>query len=76
MESWMISDEKPRRHPNISEKHALRVAELARHVKAAGRKAQKRTEPNDRKDDPAFAKKLRRIRPTDLDRLLRDDEVE
>jgi hypothetical protein len=72
----MASDERPRRHPNVSEKHALRVAGLARHVKAAGRKAQKRTEPNDRKHSPEFAKKLRRLPPTELDRLLRDDEAD
>jgi hypothetical protein len=72
----MVTDRKPRRHPNRAQKHALKVAELARHVRAVGRKAQKRTEPNDRKDDPAFKKKLRSIQPEQLDRLLRDDEEE
>jgi hypothetical protein len=45
----MDKNEKQKRHLNQSERYALRVAELARHVKAVDRKAQKDTEPNDRR---------------------------
>ena len=72
----MSAEERPRRHPNLSEKQALRAAQLTRHVRAASRKAQKRAEPNDRKDDPELAKKVKRIRPEGSDRLLRDGEFE
>ena len=72
----MATDGDSRRHPNRAEKHALKVAELADHVRAVGRKAQKRSEPNDRRADPDFKKKLRGIPPENLDRLLRDDEEE
>ena len=65
-----------RRHPNRAEKHALRVAQFADHVQAVGRRAQKGAEPNDRRADPTFKKKLRSIQPEALDRLLRDDEEE
>jgi len=65
---------KPRRHPNGAEKRALKTAELARFVREAGRKAQKNTEPNDRRYDNAFQRKLRQIPAEELDRLLRDDE--
>jgi hypothetical protein len=71
-----MADGRSRRHPNRAEKRALRVAELALQVRAVGRKAQKRVEPNDRKADPALKNKLRSIPPEHLDRLLRDDEEE
>jgi hypothetical protein len=66
--------DKPRRHPNRAEKRALKVAELARHLKATGRKAQKNIEPNDRRDDPEYARKLKRISAIEVDKLMRDDE--
>jgi len=65
---------KPRQHPNRAEKRALKTAELARFVRQAGRKAQKNTEPNDRRYDHALQRKLRQIPAEELDRLLRDDE--
>jgi hypothetical protein len=68
-------DDKPRRHPNRTEKRALKAAEVARFVHAVGRPAQKNTEPNDRRGvDLALQRKLRRVPPVELDRLLRDDE--
>lgn len=71
----MATDDKPRRYPNRAEKRALRAAELANFVHATGRQAQKGVEPNDRgRVDLALQKKLRRVPPVELDRLLRDDE--
>lgn len=72
----MSSDERQRRRPNQSEKHGLRVAEVAHYMKAAGRKAQKGEEPNDRRYDHSFQKKLRTVSPVELDRLIRDDEAD
>ena len=71
----MPTDDKPRRHPNRAEKRALKAAELAKFMHAVGRPAQKGVEPNDRrKVDLSLQKKLRRVPPVELDRLLRDDE--
>ncbi len=69
------SDEKPkRRHFNRSQKRALKVAAVADFAKAYARKAQKRTEPNDRRYSWELEQKLKRTRPEELDRLLHDDE--
>jgi hypothetical protein len=69
------TDDKPRRHLNRAEKRALKAAELAKFVHAVGRPAQKGVEPNDRRGvDLSLQKKLRRVPPIELDRLLRDDE--
>jgi hypothetical protein len=38
------------------------------------RKAQKRTEPNDRSYDRDVAQSIKRMDPATLDRVLRDDE--
>ena len=74
--SQMSKDDPPgRRHPNVAQRRALKAAELAMFVQAAGRPAQKRTEPNDRRRvDLALQRKLRRVPPVELDRLLRHDE--
>jgi hypothetical protein len=65
--------DKPRRHPNRNEKQALRVAEIAAHMKTVGRKAQKGG-GNDRHADKELDRKLRRMSPGELDRLMREDE--
>ena len=71
----MAPEDNPRRHPNRAEKRALKAAELAKFVHAAGRQAQKGVEPNDRRGvDLALQRKFRRIPPMELDSLLRDDE--
>jgi hypothetical protein len=65
----------PTKPVNAVRKRALRASELAVFVKAAGRKAHKGVEPNDRhRADPEFAKRLRRMPPEEFDRLLYDDE--
>jgi len=69
------SEEKPkRRRLNLEQRRALGTACVALFARAWGRKAQKGCEPNDRHYSIAFQRKLRRMRPEDLDRLLRDDE--
>ena len=69
------SDEKPkRRHLNLAEKRALSSADAATFAKSYARKAQKRREPNDRGYSRELERKLKRLRPEDLDRLLREDE--
>lgn len=71
------SDEKPkRRHLNLAETRALRAGTVANFAKAYARKAQKRREPNDRRYSRELEEELKRMRPEDLDRLLRDDEDE
>jgi hypothetical protein len=70
-----VTADKPRRYPNRAEKRALKSAELAEFMRAVGRPAQKGVEPNDRRGvDRRLQKKLRRIPPDEVDRLLRDDE--
>jgi hypothetical protein len=76
MEAALAIREKPRRRLNRAEKRALKTAELAKHVQQVSRKAPKHGEPNDRSHDPEFDKKLRRVPPVEMDRLLRDDEEE
>ncbi len=70
----MPKQESSRRRLNAAQRRSLKSAEIAQFMKAAGRKAQKGVEPNDRAYDPTFAKGLRRMSPEKLDRLTREDE--
>ena len=63
-----------RRHFNSDQKRALRVATLHDFVRGYGRKAQKRIEPNDRGYSRDVEQRVKRMKPAELDRLLRDDE--
>ena len=63
-------DQPKRRRLNADQRRALQSAELQVFVQQYGRKAQKNTEPNDRKVEQA----IRQMKPDELDRLLRDDE--
>lgn len=63
-----------RRRPNADQKRALKVAGLHVFARQYGRKAQKRSEPNDRRHDREVESAIRRMNPATLDRLLRDDE--
>ncbi|HJT11390.1 MAG TPA: hypothetical protein VJ790_02160 [Dongiaceae bacterium] len=63
-----------RRRPNADQKRALKAAGLRVFVRQYGRKAQKRTEPNDRRYDADVERVVKRMDPATLDRLLRDDE--
>lgn len=64
------TEENPNRNPSL--KRQFKAAKIARFVKAAGRKAQKGKEPNDRAYDHEYAKKIRRMSPEEFDSLLRD----
>jgi hypothetical protein len=63
-----------KRRLNAAEKRALRAAEVRVFAKQYARKAPKRGEPNDRRHEAETEKKIRRMRPEMLDRLLREDE--
>jgi len=70
-----VAEPKPkRRHPNAAEKRALQAGATHRFVRQYGRKAQKGKEPNDRKYDRKVELTLKRMKPEQLDELLRDDE--
>jgi hypothetical protein len=50
---------------------------LSLFVRQCGRKAQKGTEPNDRRFDQETAERIKRhLKPAALDALLRDDEAD
>jgi hypothetical protein len=65
---------KPRRRLNADQRKALKAARLAIYLREVGRKAQRRMEPNDRRDTYGLGEKIRSISPEEMDRLLRDDE--
>jgi len=53
----------------------LRAAEVAKFAKAYARKAQRNgQDPNDRRYSHELEQKLTRLKPEELDRLLREDE--
>jgi hypothetical protein len=64
-----------RRRLNTSEKLALVAASVRRFVNQYGRKAQKGFEPNDRRYDRKVERAVKRMKPDQLDKLLRDDEA-
>jgi hypothetical protein len=64
----------PKRRPNRDERRALQGAELASFVTQYGRRAQRGVEPNDRRFDQDTVRRVRRMNPSELDRLMRDDE--
>lgn len=74
--SYIMSNAEKTPERNSSEKRRRKAAKVACFVKAAGRKAQKGKEPNDRSYDHEYAKKIRRMKPEEFDRLLRDESEE
>lgn len=67
---------KPKRRKNAAEKRALRAEQLRLFAKQVGRKAQKNTEPNDRKHDREVERTVKKMDPAEFDRLLRDGDDE
>jgi hypothetical protein len=63
-----------RKRLNATERRAFAVGAVRRFVDQYGRKAQKGIEPNDRAYDRNVEKTVKRMRPEQLDELLRDDE--
>jgi hypothetical protein len=68
------SDIPKRRRLNADQKRALKAATVRIFVQKYGRKAQRGIEPNDRRYDREVEQSLRRMKPDELDSLLRDDE--
>lgn len=65
-----------RRKLNAEEKRARLAGDVRVFVKTYGRKSQKGIEPNDRRYDRDAEKKVKQMKPEDLDRLLREDADE
>ncbi|MBL8578827.1 MAG: hypothetical protein JNK47_16515 [Mesorhizobium sp.] len=65
---------KKRKTPNRSEKRSLRAAEIVTFLSQYGRKAQKYTEPNDRRYSSEVEREVKRLPPQALDDLMREDE--
>jgi len=60
-----------RKRLNAAERRAIKAVAIQHFAKKAGRRAQKNTEPNDRKYDRGVAAAVSRMRAEDLDSLLR-----
>ncbi|MFT3673509.1 hypothetical protein [Aestuariivirga sp.] len=69
-----VDKQKPKRRPNRAEARALKAAEMAVYLRHASRKAQKGIEPNDRRTDPEFERKLKHMSPEEFFLLQQDDE--
>lgn len=65
---------KPKRKLNASEKRELQGTDLRQFMREYGRKAQKGQEPNDRGYSRDAEKRVKRMKPEELDKLLRDDD--
>jgi hypothetical protein len=65
---------KPKKRFNADQKRALLSEQLKLLAKQAGRRAQKRKEPNDRSHDREVEQMAKRMNPVSLDRLLRDGD--
>ena len=62
------------RKPNLPDRRTLKAEEIIRFVQQYARKAQKREDPNDRVYDRKIEQDIKRMRPEDLDALLRHGE--
>ena len=68
-------EQKPRkRRLNLDQKRALKTATVATFIRQYTRKAAQNVDPNDRQYDRDIEQKIRRMRPEELDRLIREDE--
>jgi len=69
-----VPEQTKRRRLKVEQKRALKAARLKVFVQQYERKAQKRIEPNDRHYEREIEETVKRMKPDELDRLLRDDE--
>jgi hypothetical protein len=69
-----VKEEKKSRSLNVGERRALKTADISVFIRQYGRKAQRGVEPNDRRYDERLARRIRQVKPVDLDSLIRDDE--
>jgi len=67
-------DKPMRRHLNADQKRALKAATVNVFVQQYGRKAQRGMEPNDRRYSRDLEKAVKRLKPDELDSLMRDDQ--
>jgi hypothetical protein len=65
---------RPRRHLNADQKRGLALGAMRSFMQQYGRKAQRGVEPNDRGYSRRLEKTVKRMKPVELDRLLRDDD--
>lgn len=65
----------PRRRLNADERRALKAASIRTFVQQYERKAHRGHDPNDRRYSRHIENSVRHMKPDELDRLLRDDEV-
>lgn len=66
---------KPKRRPNAQQRRALSAATVQKFLTDTGRKAHRGApDPNDRSTDHEVELRLKRMKPEDVDRLMRDDE--
>ena len=71
----MVESERSKRlRLNADQKRALKAARLQLFIQQYGRKSQKGVEPNDRHYQRDVEKAVKRMKPDELDRLMRDDE--
>lgn len=74
---WMTVPEAPKRKRlNAAQKRALKAASVQLFAKQYARKAQKNVEPNDRRYEREVEQAVKRMKPDELDRLLREDGEE
>jgi hypothetical protein len=69
------SESPKRKHLNADQKRALKTAGLQRFIRQYGRKAQKGIEPNDRRYQRETEDAVKRMKPEELDEILREDET-
>jgi len=69
------SEPRKRKHLNADQRRALKAAGLQRVIQQYGRKAQKGVEPNDRRFRRETQGAVKRMKPEDLDEILREDEA-
>jgi hypothetical protein len=63
-----------RRHLNAEEKRRVKAADIQLFARLYARPAQKGVEPNDRRYPRDIERQVKRMRPDELDSLLRDED--
>jgi hypothetical protein len=73
---WGMTEMVPNYGEPVKSRKSRRLSEtqVSRFLKAYGRKAPKRGEPNDRGFSKRVRQQLKQMRPEDVDRLLRGDD--
>ncbi len=74
MNDMVDTDQRKPRRLNSDQRRALRAAAVSVFLRQCGRKAQRGTEPNDRRHSRDVEKALKHLKPEELDSLMRDDE--